>query len=214
MGNNDNTPMSQQASAKIVGPLWKSVMDYELNRIPVENFETPEPYETGLKPFLTGSWKGPGNEVHSELYWLDRTNPKGSAPGNSSNDEQFKNWEYSVLNWSTGSQGTSLIQQAINTENTLPNSNVEGFKIISPVNMSIIDKKTRQTIMVSGFNQKTISVEYYINGVSIGKTNEAPFVSSYIPAETKSSDFEDELKAVAIDSDGNKTESTVSYSIK
>jgi len=211
MGNNDNTPMSQQASAKIVGPLFKSIMDFELSRIPVENFDSPESYETGLKPFLTGSWAGPGNEVHSELYWIDRTNPKGSAPGLSSRDEQFNNWEFGVLNWSKSTVAENLISQAaVNNQDIITNT----FRIISPVKFATIDKTSRQTILVSGAKENTVSIEYLINGVSIGKSTESPFTFSYTPKDTPSSDFEDELKAIETDSDGNKREATVVFSIK
>ncbi|MEI6553350.1 MAG: penicillin-binding protein [bacterium] len=221
MGNNNNTPMAQQASARIVGPLWKSIMDFELTRIPVESFDPPEPTESGLKPYLTGSWMGPGTEVHSELYWIDRKNPKGSAPGLNSNDEQFKNWEYGVTNWSTGQQALGLIQKTpITTPSngfigTSTNQSTESvLQITSPAKFATINKQSKQTIVVSGLKTNTISVEYYINGVSIGKSTESPFFFSYIPQETKSSDFEDELKAVETDSNGNQREMTTVYSVK
>lgn len=215
IGNNDNTPMSQQASAKIVGPLWTSLMNFELTRIPVENFDEPEPYETGVNPFLMGTWRGPGNEIHSELFWINKNNPKGPPPSFTQNDEQFKNWEYGVLNWANGAQASNLIQQSTNIERN--NALIQGtgaFKITNPINFSIIDKNSRQAISITGYDDKTLSVEYYINGVSIGKSTEAPFISSYIPAETKSSDFEDELKAVKTDMDGKITESRAVYSVK
>ena len=43
MGNNDNTPMVKLASARIISPLWKSIMDFELAKLPNENFTPPEP---------------------------------------------------------------------------------------------------------------------------------------------------------------------------
>jgi penicillin-binding protein 1C len=211
MGNNNNTPMAQQASARIVSPLWKSIMDFELARIPVENFEVPEPSEPGLKPFLIGSWMGPGNEVHSELYWVDRRDPKGSIPGMNSRDEQFRNWEYGVNSWSTGSQAMDLIGSNVNY---IPGSENGVFKITSPVKFTTIDKNSRQTILVSGLKTNITSVEYYINDVLIGKSIEPPFTFSYIPKETQSSDFEDELKAIATDSSGNKIEDSTVYSVK
>ena len=218
MGNNDNTPMAQQASARIVGPLWKSIMDFQLARIPVESFDTPEPTEKGLKPFLTGAWMGPGNEVHSELYWVDRRDPKGSVPGINSNDEQFRNWEYGVLNWSRGAQASTLIQNTPITTLSNPGSTNQIvnniFKITQPTNFATIDKQSRQSIIVSGFKNNTVSVEYYINGISIGKSTEPPFVYSYTPKDTPSSDFEDELKAIERDSDGNQRETPAVYSIK
>ena len=184
-------------------------MDYELNRIPTESFESPEPYEGGLKPFLTGSWMGPGNDIHSELYWVDKNNPKGGVPGNSSNDEQFKNWEYSVQRWVLGGGASGLSDSSQNNSN-----NSETLKITSPKNLSTVSKKDRQTITVSGFKNNTSFVEYYINGSSIGKSSEKPFNYSYIPSQTPSSDFEDELRAVETDSDGQTHTATIDYSVQ
>jgi penicillin-binding protein 1C len=212
MGNNNNTPMSQQASARIVGPLWKSIMDFQLSRVPVEDFDRPEPTEVGIKPFLNGVWAGPGNEIHSELFWVDRRDPKGAVPGGFSGDEQFRNWEYGVVNWSLGPQAVGLIQKA--TAGATLGGVMEGFKITNPTSFTIISKTDRQTVSVSGFRPNTVSVEYYINGVSIGKSMDFPFSFSYIPQEIKSSDFEDELKAVETDSDGKQTEATAVYSVK
>ena len=216
MGNNNNTPMTQQASARIIGPLFKDVMNFELNRIPVESFDTPEPNDSTPKPFLTGAWMGPGNEVHSELYWVDVKNPKGNPPGQNSTDEQFKNWEYSVVNWSKGDQATGVINQTINHNNLVSGSanTTGGFKITSPINFSTIDKNAKQNVSVVGYGADTKYIEYFINGTSVGKSSESPFVFSYTPKDIPSSDFEDELKAVAVDSNNNQTTATVVYSVK
>ena len=215
MGNNNNTPMAQQASARIVGPLWKSIMDYALTKVPVEGFDPPEPTETGLKPYLTGAWMGPGTEIHSELYWIDRRDPKGSVPGMNSNDEQFRNWEYGVSAWSQGSQARDLIQKTpITTTSSTDSGFVNMFTIITPKNLSTIDKKQAQTVSVAGFSPNTAYVEYYINDVLIGKSTENPFSFSYIPQNIPSSAFEDELRAVETDSDGKKIEAKTAYSVQ
>lgn len=203
MGNNDNTPMAQQASARIVGPLWKELMDFALTKVPVELFETPEPYETGLKPFLLGEWRGPGNEIHSELYWINRKNPTGEAPGLNNGDEQFKNWEYSISNWAKTGTAETLFNQTTNKNNS--------FKIETPKNMSTLKKEERQTITVSGVNQNTSLIEYYLNGELIGKSTENPFSFSFIPKETGFNDYENELRAVKTSSNGQKEESVIIY---
>jgi membrane peptidoglycan carboxypeptidase len=59
MGNNDNSPMEQQASARIIGPMWKEFMDYALAKLPNEAFQDPEPTASTTKPFLSGAWQGP-----------------------------------------------------------------------------------------------------------------------------------------------------------
>ncbi len=193
MGNNNNSPMAQQASARIIGPMWKSFMDWVLeNKVPEENFEKPEPTASSTKPFLVGVWQGPGQEVHSELFWVSKNDPSGNPPGLTSNDPLFYNFEYGVANWAHSPQGLGLA--GVNqTQN--PNTNL--FNIVSPAPNSAVKKDSRVTISVSGTTIETTQVEYYLNDVLIGKSTEAPFSFSFIPSSLSNIEDENEIKAVA-----------------
>ncbi|MBU3668753.1 MAG: PBP1A family penicillin-binding protein [Candidatus Taylorbacteria bacterium] len=206
MGNNNNTPMVQQASARIIGPMWKEFMDWVLTKIPDETFELPEPTSSSVKPFLRGVWQGPGNEVHSELYWINKADPQGEAPGYSSRDSLFKNFEAGVQNWAY-TQGYALISN-MNIVN-----NAVGFRIVNPVPNSSVGANERVTISVSGTSAQTSQVEYHINGTLIGKSTESPFSFSFIPSSTQGIDPENELKAVMIDRLGKYTESKIFFSV-
>ncbi len=75
----------------------------------------PEPRDTTTdsdKPILRGVWQGGETSVdpvsgktsvvaniHSLLYWVDKTNPRGPQPTNPQEDPQFAAWEYSVQQW-------------------------------------------------------------------------------------------------------------------
>lgn len=99
VGNNDNRAMEKKVSSQVVAPLWRAYMNKILPEIPVEYFP-PLEYEdiSGLKPILHGDWTTGG--VHSLLYWVDKDSPRDpSVPGDSSQDPQFKNWEYAVQRW-------------------------------------------------------------------------------------------------------------------
>ncbi len=201
MGNNNNTPMAQQASARIIGPMWKEFMDFALTKVPDEVFEEPEPISSSTKPFLTGVWQGPQNEVHSELYWINKNNVTGGAPGYNSNDSLFKYFEQGVQNWSQN-QGYTLINFNQNASNT----STTGFTITSPKNGSLIPMNERATITISGFSPQTTQVEYYINNTLIGKSTESPYSFSFIPSSIGGIAPENEIKAVATERLGKFTE--------
>jgi membrane peptidoglycan carboxypeptidase len=105
-GNNDNTPMEKKVAGFIVAPMWRAFMDKALARLPIESFEEPLPEDPTIKPVLRGMWMGGKSEgervtggIHSILYWVDKTNPRGDYPTNPGNDSQFINWEYGIQKW-------------------------------------------------------------------------------------------------------------------
>lgn len=209
MGNNNNKPMVQQASARIIGPMWKEFMDYVLTKVPEESFEDPAEFSSSTKPFLLGEWKGPQNEVHSELYWLNRNDIQGAAPGYNSRDPLFNLFENGVLNWASG-QGSSLI----NSTNSNLGNFVAGFNISSPRNGSSFNSNDRVIINTSGFSDQTTQVEYYINDKLIGKSTESPYSFSFIPSSIPEIEPENELKAVATERLGKFLESKIIFTVK
>lgn len=209
MGNNNNKPMIQQASARIIGPMWKEFMDYVLTKVPEESFEDPAEFSSSTKPFLLGEWKGPQNEVHSELYWLNRNDIQGAVPGYNSRDPLFNLFENGVLNWASG-QGSSLI----NSTNSNSGNFVAGFNISSPRNGSSFNSNDRVIINTSGFSDQTTQVEYYINDKLIGKSTESPYSFSFIPSSIPEIEPENELKAVATERLGKFLESKIIFTVK
>ncbi len=99
MGNNDNSKMSQIASALIVGPLWQKFMIEILKDIPDESFKPADPIDpTNLKPVLKGIWQSE-NGPHEILYYVDKEDPQGPYPRNPASDPEFSLWEAGVQNW-------------------------------------------------------------------------------------------------------------------
>lgn len=97
-GNNNNSPMQRSGSSILAAvPTWSSFMSQALQSVPNEEFPTPNPVNPS-KPILAGNYII-NNQVHSELYYINTSDPTGSDPVNPSDDPQFKNWEASVLNW-------------------------------------------------------------------------------------------------------------------
>lgn len=128
-GNNDNTSMNHKVSGLIVAPMWRAFMNEVVKTLPNESFTKPNPTDSyDLKPILRGKWQGGvstinntevvstttdttdaapyttveesvSGGVHTILYWIDKDNPRGSAPSNPASDPQFNNWEYGVRQW-------------------------------------------------------------------------------------------------------------------
>lgn len=209
MGNNNNTPMVQQASARIIGPMWKEFMDWALTKVPDETFDQPMATASSTKPFLRGVWQGPGAEIHSELYWINRSNPSGVAPGYNSNDPLFRYFENGVQNWAAN-QGAGLIT------NNIPQTNQQqvGFHIAVPAPNMLLNRSERVVISVDGVPSQTTQVEYYVNDLLIGKSTETPYSFSFIPGTVSGIEPENELKAVAIDRLGKYLTSKSFFSIK
>lgn len=124
-GNNDNHPMNDAISALIITPVWGAFMSQVAGNFPPEDFKTPQPTPTDIKPVLRGIWQGGSsywidtvsgkvatphtppetkkevlfNSVHPILQWVNKDDPRGPAPTDPSQDPQYVNWEYAVRTW-------------------------------------------------------------------------------------------------------------------
>ena len=161
MGNNDNTPMSQIASALIVSPMWKQFLDYALTKVPVEQFEKPVYNNEDKNPFITGTWHTESGEVHSELYWIDKSNPMGPRPSNPNSDPEFRLWESAVLKWAGSADGKSVVPNT--TSSTQNNSNA--FKV-TVGSSTFIPKNIQTTASVLNYPAGTVRVEYFVIRIS------------------------------------------------
>ena len=111
VGNNDNAAMKRGADGSIIAaPIWNAFMRRALEKTPIEQFPAPQPTSTN-KPFLLGKGveqivqidKVTGKlateftppelvenrtyrEAHSELWYVDKDDPRGAAPSNPDRD--------------------------------------------------------------------------------------------------------------------------------
>lgn len=126
-GNNDNTPMVKKIAGLVITPMWHAFMTYALPKFSNDPFPQAQPTTTEAdKPVFRGIWQGgstipvdattlqpvsadftgPIKEkvttaIHSILYWVDRSNPRGPAPSDPSQDPQYTHWEYGVQQWAS-----------------------------------------------------------------------------------------------------------------
>jgi penicillin-binding protein 1A len=210
MGNNDNSPMVQKASAIIVAPMWKQFMNYAIEQLPDEEFTKPEPTDPDLKPFLRGAWQGPGTAVHSELFWIDKNNPAGDPPSNPGKDGLFANFEFGVNGWA----GSRPIQDPMATSTQADQVNTAAkFRISSPGNLSTIERNSRVTITLTNTPPNTSRVDFYINNIAIGISKESPYSYSFIPSQVSGIQDENELRALVTDTQGTTKQDTILFSV-
>lgn len=109
-GNNDNSPMTAAgAGISASGPMWNEYMRQAVATFPNDTFPKPDPVSSS-KPMMNGSYTytapDGSTQVHDILKYVDRSDPTGPFPSNPSNDPQFANWDWSVVN-SYGGSNTS-----------------------------------------------------------------------------------------------------------
>jgi membrane peptidoglycan carboxypeptidase len=197
MGNNDNKPMSQIASALIVSPMWKQYMDYILTKVNKESFIKPEEVSSDTKPFMKGVYQTADGIAHSELYWIDRDDITGPQPKSPASDPLFYNWENSIYN-----EAQEFNEDKPNTPSNL-RVNINGNKTSLPKNSTI-------NVSVSGYTNETTKIDFLINGVKVGDSSIPPFNYSVSLTLLNNIDPENELKIVEYGKDGS-TKVAVDY---
>ncbi len=127
-GNDDDTAMIKKIAGLIIAPLWNTLMTDALASTSADSLIKPAPENlVGEKPIFRGIWQGGQTytidtvsgklatqytppetqkeiaitDVHSILYWVDKSDPQGPAPTNPAADPQFNNWEKPVFDWAT-----------------------------------------------------------------------------------------------------------------
>lgn len=239
-GNNDNTPMKKGSA--ISGHLWREFMDVALKKIPRDSFTPPEiNTDLSLKPVLRGVWQGgesvfidsvsgklateftpeetkkelvPGN-IHSTLYWIDRDDILGPAPGPQTN-QQYINWETATQNWWQQNKNKYNIvtdseipsgYDNVHTANNQPELLIESpeagetYDANQPVNIRI-DYTTHFDVR---------SVDVFINDTYLATKSSAPFNFSFIPRDIENIGDVNEIKVILRDEVYNKAEATAEF---
>lgn len=240
VGNNDNKPM-KKGGAALAGPIWNAVITEALKKLPVETFEKPEPIDNSIPPILRGYWQGgnvftidtisgglatentpeetkkeiPITDVHTILHWIDKEKPLEIKPFPGSNDSQYRNWEYGVINWwNQNSHKYPYISELnkptffdpIHTEELKPILEIEGvenktYKKDEKIIISIISKNTNPI--------KKIDV--FVNNTYITSLKTAPFVTTINPTELGNLENKNVIKVIGTDVLGSVGQNETSF---
>jgi len=124
VGNNDNKPM-KKGGAALAGPIWNEVISEALKTLPIESFEKTNEIDPSIPPILRGFWQGGETftidsisgglateytpeelkkeisitNVHTILYWINKSNPLQTLSSPQTDDSQYNNWEYGIQKW-------------------------------------------------------------------------------------------------------------------
>ena len=79
-------------------------MTQALPEVPNTTFVQPDPVNE-TKPILAGI-PYPDGVAHSDLYYIDKTDPTGPSPADPASDPQFHNWETALQTWATENPST------------------------------------------------------------------------------------------------------------
>jgi 1A family penicillin-binding protein len=228
-GNNDNKPMKKGGSA-VSGPAWKDFMAEVLKKYPSPAFEKPamDPDYSNLKPILRGVWMGNQSvwidkitgklatentpieareeriitNVQDILYWVNKSDPRGPAPQNPSNDPQFYLWNKGVQSWweqnkykynITNPSDLPTDYETIHIDQNKPNIIISGL----PDELKTLDKTTISISTDSQFG--LTSVDIFIDDNYI-ITLPNPFRFVFNPKEYGYTTGSHTLKAIGINS--------------
>ena len=239
-GNNDNTPMVKNVAGLIIAPLWQEIMRAALASTSVDNFPDPQPIDPTLKPVLRGIWQGDDTyfidkvsgllatsstppetkeevaipNIHSILYWVDKSNPNGPQPTDPTQDPQYNLWEYPIQQWlKTNPQPTPVVPTAY--DNVHVPANKPQIQLLSPSISGTYTQNQRITVaFTSTSNYPIASANFYLNGQLIGTSNTSPFTLNFVPSSIGSLVAGvNQLKIVVYDTIYNEGDITVPITI-
>ncbi len=242
-GNNDNSPMSKKVAGLIVAPMWREFMNTILETVPPETFIEPTPDDSfDLKPVLRGKWQGGistlidtvsgkkateftpretadellSGGIHSILYWLDKSDPRGPFTPGTSKDPQFPYWEYALNKW-LAEKGMSQPQNPaipqgfddVHTENNQPR-----VSFTFPQKGSVLSGSSQVTFSISYSSPAgPREASYYINGNFVGKATTAPYSISFIPNSFSFITESNDVRVDFVDSIGAKAVAETQFSL-
>ena len=241
-GNNDNTPMKKGSA--ISGRLWREFMDEALKKVAKDSFTPPEINESPeLKPVIRGVWQGGESvfidtisgklatsltpeetkkelivgSVHSTLYWINRDDPMGPAPGAQTN-QQYINWETAVQNWLAKNKD----EYEFVDESDVPTDDDD---VHTEENKPLVEIMTPDQITQHEANLPIeVDIEYeaaydirsmdlFVNDVYIGTKSSPPFKLSFIPKDVEGISDTNEIKVILRDEVYNQGIATQSFQV-
>jgi membrane peptidoglycan carboxypeptidase len=243
-GNNDNKPMKKGGSA-VAGPIWNKFIIEALKNLPDEKFEEPnlriDPKI--VKPILRGYWQGNENffidkisgklageftpietteeriltNVHSILYWVDRSNIMGPPPMDPTNNSQFSHWETPIQDWWAQNKNnypiTTLSDKPEGVDDVHTDISKPIILINEPNDLTLYSssQKIQLNIESSGIFPLQ-KIDIFINDVYLG-TIKSPFSFSFIPNELDNLRSENEIKIISYDTAFNRSETTALFKV-
>lgn len=237
IGNNDNTEMSRGADGSVIAaPIWQAFMTRALKGTAVEGFPKPPPSDT-VKPILLGKssetkvrvdrvsgkrateFTPPElveertyREAHSELWYIDKDDPRGPAPTNPTADPQFANWESSVKIWAAREGWDAFSTPPTEDDDVHTEANRPQISLLSPSPNATWNTR-EPVISVSVSSARRITrVEATLDGTPIGASLDGSFSFNAKIPNSIGIGFHD-LTVTATDDVGNRGSATTNVNL-
>jgi 1A family penicillin-binding protein len=242
VGNNDNKPM-KKGGAALAGPIWNDVMTEVLKTQPVEYFEKPEKIDSSISPILRGFWQGGETfitdsisgglateytpeelrketsitNVHTILYWINKDRPLEKPLGGYTNDSQYKNWEYGVLNWWNQNSfnypkittlNKPTVYDTVHTEESKPS-----FEILGVENKTYKKNETVGISIIPKSKYPIKKIDIFVNNTYVTSLKTPPFTTSFSLSGIEGLSNTNKIRVLGVDIWENRGEKTTSFSV-
>ena len=230
VGNTIPAPMKSGGN-KLAGVIWNQFMREALKGVRPESFPAALPNDA-TKPVLRGGDGGirlslnrltgriaasstPENLIvektflppHDILHYVKRDDPRGSAPENPSDDSQYQNWETALQDLVVREQekGRAVTLEEPPTQYDTPQSLelAPTIEITNPAAGQVVTTRNIAIEVKAGAPRGVAQVLYYLDGSSIGSSNQYPFNLNYYAQRLAKGTHT--IRAIAQDDIGNST---------
>ncbi|MBU6370749.1 MAG: penicillin-binding protein [Patescibacteria group bacterium] len=238
-GNNDNTPMVKNIAGLIVAPLWRQLMAAALASTSVDDFIKPLPEDPTLKPVLRGIWQGDDTyfidtvsgklatdltppetkkevavpNIHSILYWVDKSDPTGPAPVDPTVDSQYNLWEYPIQQWLL-THPQPATAKPIEYDDVHTAANRPTVMVASPLPGKTYGENDRIPVSFAvSAKYPVASVNFSVNEELVGTSDTPPYFFSFVPSSMNIATGTSQLTISVYDSVYNEGDVTVPVTI-
>lgn len=237
VGNNDNSAMKNKADGSVIAaPIWQAFMKRATQDMEVENFSQAKLPDTDKSILLGKSSESKAkvdkvtgklateftpqelieertfHEAHSELWYIDKDDPRGPVPSNPGADPQFASWEAAVQAWAEKSGWNATSTAPLETDDVHTPENQPKITLLSPAANTVVESRNLNINASISSLRRITRLEASLDGLPIGSSlGDNWNFTATIPSSIQPG-FHD-LTVTAIDDVVNKGSVTVTLNI-
>ena len=187
-----------------------SLRKFFINKISGKLATEFTPPETKIEKVITN--------VHTILYWIDRSNITGPPPTDPSANSQYSHWDIPVQNWWSQNMGKYPIitqaQKPIAVDDVHTEMSQSSVSIIEPNEDTTYPTDQKIQVKITNLGSFPLQkIDIYINDVYVGSSN-YPFYFSFIPSDLDNLQDLNTIKIVSYDTVYNRGETTSTFKVE
>lgn len=244
-GNNNGDVISKAgAGISAAGPIWNKFMKQYLEKYPPKSLFISPDKQITTKNVLNSSFETDNKikidkiskklatentpsdfieevffkEVHSILYYINKTNPLGDKPENPANDPQFLNWELPILKWveEKNQLGGKYNQpHPTETDDIHTKENQPQIIFLLPHNNETINSSYLSVNISTSATFPIKQVDFFVDNQLLGSLFKYPYNINFpIEKLNSSNEISRLLRVAAYDIFGNRKEEIINIFIQ